>query len=90
MSVEDFIKEKATNFQAFLKERSKSEHHPKLDGYKYDDLIPVLPTQLIPIYKLGKLADIAEAICTEFELTDQADKEKVLRYLTCFCEVYSS
>jgi hypothetical protein len=90
MSVEDFLKQKATNFQNFLKERSKSEHHPKLDGYKYEDLIPVLQTQLIPIYKLGKLGDIAEAISTEFELTDPQDKEKVLRYLTCFCEIYCS
>ncbi len=90
MSVEDFIKEKATNFQNFLKERSDPKHHPKLDGYKYDDLLPVLQTQLIPVYKLGKLTDIAEAISAEFELTDPKDKEKVLRYLTCFCEVYCS
>ena len=90
MSVEDFLREKATNFQSFLKQKSTEEHWSKLDGYKYEDLLPVLQTQLIPIYKLGKLSEIATAICTEFAITDETDKTKVLRYLTCFCEVYCS
>lgn len=89
MSVEEFLKDKATNFQSFLKEKSSPEHHSKLDGYTYNDLVQSLQTQLLPIYKLGRLVDVAEGIATEFGLSDTEDKSKILRYLTCFCEVFS-
>ena len=89
MSVEEFLKEKATNFQVFLKEKSSPEHHSKLEGYKYEDLVAALQTQLIPIYKLGRLEEVSEGIAKEFGLSESEDKAKILRYLNCFCEVYT-
>ncbi len=90
MSVEQFLIEKATNFQAFLKSKSSPEHHPKLEGYKPEDLMPVLQTQIIPIFKLGKIGEVADRIAREFGIEGTEDREKIHRYLTCFCEVYLS
>jgi hypothetical protein len=87
MSVQEFLKEKATNFQTFLKSKSQPEHHPKLDGYKAEDLMPLLQTQLIPIYQLGKLGEMAEGIAKEFGIEGEEEKGKILRYLTCFVEI---
>ena len=90
MSTKEFLFEKASNFQAFLKQHSDPQHHTKLEQYKPEDLLPVLETHLVPLFQLGQIMTAVEKIGHEFAIVDGEVLKKIERYLTCFCEVYLS
>jgi protoheme ferro-lyase len=82
-----FLIEKATNFRNMLEPFCITpENKEYLSKYNESQVEEVVLLYLAPFYKTGTLALAQDAIVNQLEIADAAIKEKIGRYLTCFCE----
>jgi hypothetical protein len=86
-SVREFVIQKAKNMRAMLDPFIKTEEHKKLlSQYNENDVETLIHTHLAPLYATGTLSVATETLCTELAITDPIIKDKISRYLMCFCE----
>jgi hypothetical protein len=83
-----FAKDKAKNFRTFLEPFAKESPEIKsyLEKYTEDNVEELTKQYLAPLYVSNTLGIARDQICDQLKITDQASKDKVLKYLTCFCE----
>lgn len=82
-----FVKQKARNFKEMLLPLCKSpesqEFLKKYDDSHVENLTKVF---LAPLYSTNTLHIAKDAIVANLNIDDEATKEKIGRYLQCFCE----
>lgn len=82
-----FVRQKATNFKTMLTPFCLTpEQQEFLLKYGIDDLDSLVKQYLSPLYATGTLIVAREAIISTLNITDDSIKEKIGRYLECFCE----
>ena len=87
MSVHDFIVSKARNMRLMLEPYIKTEEHKTLlSQYNENDIETITRKYLIPLYTTGMLVVAKETLIKELSIEDDGVKDKIGRYLQCFCE----
>lgn len=83
-----FAKDKAKNFRAFVEPFAKAspEFSSYLEKYTEDNVEDLTKQYLAPLYASNTLGIARDQICDQLKIAEAADREKVLKYLTCFCE----
>lgn len=83
-----FAKDKAKNFRSFVEPFAKDspEFSSYLEKYSEDNVEELTRLYLAPLYASNTLGIARDQICDQLKITEAPDKEKVLKYLTCFCE----
>ena len=86
-SVKEFVVSKAKNMRQMLEPYVKTDEHKAiLNQYKETDIADITHKYLMPLYATGTL-DVAKLkLIEELSITDDATKDKIGRYLQCFCE----
>ena len=83
----DFVKTKANNFRAFLKQHSTNpESDALIATYTEDQLVPLVMTYLMPLYATGQLDVAVKSVVEQFKNETPEFADKVRRYFECFCE----
>jgi hypothetical protein len=83
-----FVKQKAGNFRDLLTPYCSSpEHQEFLHKYKDDDIQTLTHLYLSPLYSTNTLMIARDSIVSQLNIQDKDVQEKVLRYLTMFCEL---
>jgi len=63
-----------------------NEHKDILNQYRETDIAEITHKYLMPLYATGTL-DVAKLkLIEELQITDEVIKDKIGRYLLCFCE----
>ena len=90
-SAHALLNEKAANFRAFIESFTPDESAQKLiSTFNPTLLIPTIHMALLPIKQQGKLDTTAITILSHItvpEADKQAVKDKIRRYLECFCDL---
>lgn len=85
------LQEKAANFRAFIETFSPDETAQKLiTTFNPTLLIPTIHMALLPYQQKNKLDEIAVTILSHLTIPEaekQAVKDKIKRYLECFCDL---
>ncbi len=86
-SIKEFVVSKAKNMRQMLEPYVKTEEHKAiLNQYKETDIADITHKYLMPLYATGTL-DVAKLkLIEELSITDETTKDKIGRYLLCFCE----
>ena len=85
--IKQFLRQKATNFKTLLSPFCLTpEQKDFLLKYNEDDLEGLVKQYLAPLYATGTLLIAREAIISNLSITDDKIKDKIQRYLECFCE----
>ena len=86
-SIHDFLVAKAKNMLVMLQPYVKTpEHKALMEKYKVEDVEMLVHTYHAPLYAAGLLDTARDTLVKELGITDLAVKDKVGRYLLCFCE----
>ena len=86
-SVHEFVVSKAKNMRVMLEPFIKTDEHKKMmSQYTENDIERITHTYLAPLYATGTLSVAKDKIIDELNITDETVKEKIGRYLLCFCE----
>jgi hypothetical protein len=93
-TVLQLLQEKAHNFRTLLESHSPDADVRKMiTGFNENMLVLTIQVSLIPLQKAGKLPETAAQILDKLtavpEDQKQALKDKLRRYLECFCELAS-
>jgi hypothetical protein len=81
-----FVRQKATNFKTLLTPFCLTPDQKEfLLKYNEDDLENLVRQYLAPLYLTGTLVVAKETIVSNLSITDDRVKEKIQRYLECFC-----
>ena len=89
MSVQEFVVTKARNMKNWLSAfATTDEQKDLLNQYDEGKIIPIVLTMLLPLYHAGQLDTAVEEFMGKLgEVPDpQSVKDKIRRYLECFCE----
>ena len=87
VSVKEFVVSKAKNMRVMLEPYIKTEEHKKLlSQFNENDVEALTLKYLAPLYATGTLDVAKDKLITELEIKDDSIKDKVGRYLLCFCE----
>lgn len=85
------LQEKAANFRAFIETYTPDETAQKLiTTFNPTLIIPTIHMALLPIKKNDKMDETAITILSHLtvpEADKQAVKDKIKRYLECFCDL---
>jgi len=85
------LQEKAANFRAFIETFTPDETAQKLiASFNPTLLIPTIHMALLPLKQNNKLDETATTILSHLtvpEAEKQAVKDKIKRYLECFCDL---
>jgi hypothetical protein len=87
VSVKEFVVSKAKNMRMMLEPFIKTEEHKKLlSQFNENDIEQLTLKYLAPLYATGTLDVAKEKLISELEIKDDTIKDKIGRYLSCFCE----
>jgi translation initiation factor 2 beta subunit (eIF-2beta)/eIF-5 len=87
LEMKQFVRQKATNFKTLLSPFCITpDQKDFLLKYNEDDLENLVKQYLAPLYATGTLLVAREAIISNLSITDDKIKDKIQRYLECFCE----
>ena len=87
VSIRDFVVSKAKNMKAMLEPFVKTqEHKDLLLKYNETDIERITHTYLAPLYATGTLEVAKKGLIEALNITDESVKDKIGRYLLCFCE----
>ena len=87
VSIKEFVVSKARNMRVMLEPYIKTEEHKSLmSQYTETDIESITLKYLAPLYATGTLNIAKDKIIDELAITDDSVKEKIGRYLQCFCE----
>jgi len=87
VSVHDFVVSKAKNMKVMLEPFIKTpEHKELLSKYNETDIESITHTYLAPLYATGTLDVAKNTLIEALNITDDSIKDKIGRYLLCFCE----
>ncbi len=92
-SKREFLEAKLSNFRSFITPHCATPDSQALLA-RYTTLESVLPLVALglPLWKAGRLEDAVDTVADQLGAQRMvgADRDKLLRYLTMFCEVISS
>jgi hypothetical protein len=87
VSIRDFVVSKAKNMKVMLEPFIKTpEHKELLLKYNENDIESITHTYLAPLYATGTLDVAKNTLIESLNITDESVKDKIGRYLLCFCE----
>jgi hypothetical protein len=87
MNVHEFVVSKARNMRMMLEPFIKTdEHKALLSQFSENDIESITHKYLAPLYATGTLSIAKDKLIEELQITDETIKEKIGRYLLCFCE----
>lgn len=86
-SVKEFVVTKARNMRVMLEPFIKTDEHKAiLSRFSENDVEAITIKYLAPLYATNTLSIAQDKLVEELQITDSAVKEKIGRYLLCFCE----
>ena len=87
----EMLHEKATNFRQFLQSLSPNEEAQQMmASFDTAHVLPTVTFKLLPLSIAGKIPEVADAILAKMTVPEEqkaAAKDKIMRYLNCFCEI---
>lgn len=87
VSVRDFVVSKAKNMKVMLEPFIKTDEHKELlSKFNETDIESITHTYLAPLYATGTLDVAKNNLVEALNITDESIKDKISRYLLCFCE----
>ena len=85
------LHEKATNFRQYLHSLNPNEEATQmLASFDTAHVLPTVTFKLLPLRITGKIPEVADAILEKMNPPEEqkaAAKDKIMRYLNCFCEI---
>lgn len=86
-NLQEFVVSKAKNMRLMLEPFIKTEEHKALlKEYNETKVMELTHKYLAPLYATNTLKIASDKLIEELSIEDPAVKDKIGRYLLCFCE----